>query len=71
MPVTPVTELLLRPRWVKSTAAVWQPSLRGATDQWKGFLFAMLATYVEATPRPAVDTSLSASGNDVGGRFCQ
>jgi len=43
MPVTPVTELWLRPSWLRATQHVWGPSMDTATEQWRGIVLMMAA----------------------------
>ena len=43
LPVTPVTELLLAPAWVREQYPVLAPALATASDGWKGFIYADLA----------------------------
>ena len=43
LPVTPATELLLTPSWVKEQYPVLAPALATAADGWKGFIYADLA----------------------------
>jgi len=43
MPVTPVTELWLRPEWLQSTQHVWGASMDTAIEQWRGILLMMAA----------------------------
>jgi len=38
MPVTPITELLLRPSWVESARDKWSTAIAEAGDQWRAFL---------------------------------
>jgi len=40
LPVTPVSELLLDPRWVKEQYPVLAPAAATASDGWKGFIYA-------------------------------
>jgi len=43
MPVTPVTELWLRPSWLTFTQPVWGPSMDTASEQWRGIVLMMAA----------------------------
>ena len=43
MPVTPVTELWLRPSWLASTLPIWGGAMGSATEQWRGILVMMAA----------------------------
>lgn len=43
MPVTPITELWLRPEWLADTQTVWGPAMDTATEQWRGILLMMAA----------------------------
>jgi len=43
MPVTPVSELWLRPRWLAATESIWQPAMATAVEQWRGILLMMSA----------------------------
>ena len=40
LPVTPVSELLLDPRWVVEQYPVLVPAAATAVDEWKGFIYA-------------------------------
>jgi len=43
MPVTPVTELWLKPSWLAATQSLWGPAMDTATEQWRGILLMMSA----------------------------
>jgi len=43
MPVTPITEVWLRPEWLASTQKVWGTAMDTATEQWRGILLMMAA----------------------------
>jgi len=43
MPVTPITEMWLRPEWLASTLPVWGAAMDSATEQWRGILLMMAA----------------------------
>lgn len=43
MPITPISELLLRPSWVLSSHSAWEAATDSASDQWRAFLIMMLA----------------------------
>ena len=44
MPISPVSELLLRPQWVHHSRHVWEAAMYSAADEWRAFL--VMATAV-------------------------
>ena len=43
MPVTPITELWLRPNWLRDTRSIWAPAMGTAAEEWRGILLMMSA----------------------------
>ena len=56
MPVTPVSELWLRPRWLASTESIWGPAMATAVEQWRGILLMMSAVNSPAAAWQAAST---------------
>ena len=43
MPLTPITEILVRPSWINASRAAWS-AINDATDQWKAFIIIAAST---------------------------
>jgi len=64
MPLTPVTELLVRPSWVNASRAAWSSAVDSATDQWKAFLITAASTLEpEKAWKDAQDLTAFDNGN--------
>jgi hypothetical protein len=45
MPITPVSEQLLRPSWLQASHSVWADAVSAASEQWRTFLLMAEATW--------------------------
>ena len=66
MPLTPISELLLRPEWIDGSRSVWGTAASSASDQWRGILLMMSAvTKADDAWKDAQQLALFDNGNSL------